>query len=81
MTATNSTVLYRLWALASPLFTLVIAAGALSAVAHWRPGAYLAVGGLTGLIGFRCALAVLEYRRVMSRPWPKVAPLTGEWDE
>ena len=44
-------------------------------------GAYIAAGGLFGLIATRITLAVIEYRHVMARPWPKVAPLTGEWDD
>jgi hypothetical protein len=78
--ATYPNVRYRLWALASPVFTLVIVAGALSAVLHWHPGAYVAAAGLFGLIASRCAIAAVEYRHVMSRPWPKVAALTDDWD-
>jgi hypothetical protein len=81
LTATSSNGLYRLWALVSPVCTLVIIAGAYSAILDWRPGAFLAIGGLTALIGSRCTLAIIEYRRVMSRPWPKVPPLRDDdWD-
>jgi hypothetical protein len=73
--------LYRLWALVTPVCTLLIIAGAYSAILGWRPGAFLAIGGLTLLIAARCTLAIVEYRRVMSRPWPKVPALSDDdWD-
>jgi len=71
---------YRLWALATPVFTLVIVIGGLTAVLQGVVGAYIAAAGLFGLIATRVALGVIEYRHVMARPWPKVAPLS-DWDE
>lgn len=70
--------IYRLWNVASRLCQLVIAAGICGALAHWRPGAYLMGAGLVLLIVARVAIALVEYRRVMSRPWPAVAPLADD---
>lgn len=81
MTARSPNTLYRLWALVAPVCTLLVIAGLYSAFLGWRPGAFLTIGGLTVLIGSRCTLAIIEYRRVMSRPWPKVQPLRDDdWD-
>jgi hypothetical protein len=72
--------LYRLWELGSRVCLSVIAAGAVGALFGWRPGAYLIGAGLVALLLTRLGIAVLEYRRVMSRPWPKVRPLRDdEW--
>lgn len=46
----------------------------------WRPGAYVLVGGLTALIAVHLARGLFAYHLVMSRPWPKVAPLTDDDD-
>ena len=70
--------LYRLWDYASRLCQLAIAVGIAGALAQWRPGAYLMVGGLAVLVGSRITIALVEYRRVMSRPWPVVPPLADD---
>jgi len=50
----------------------VIVAGICGALAQWRPGAYLMGAGLVVLVVTRLSIAFVEYRRVMSRPWPAV---------
>jgi len=69
---------YRLWEVVSPACQLVILAGACGALAEWRPGAYLIGGGLAALVAARATIAVVEYRRVMSRPWPQVSPIADD---
>ena len=70
--------IYRLWDVFSRTCQLVIAAGICGALAQWRPGAYLMAAGLVCLVAGRTAIAVVEYRRVMSRPWPAVRPVADE---
>jgi hypothetical protein len=70
--------LYRAWDVASRLCQLVIAAGICGALAQWRPGAYLMIAGLVSLVATHSAIALVEYRRVMARPWPSVPPLTDD---
>jgi len=70
--------LYRLWNEVSRICQLVIAAGIAGALAQWRPGAYLMAAGLVALVAARTTIAVVEYRRVMSRPWPAVQPVADD---
>jgi hypothetical protein len=70
--------IYRLWELGSRFFQLLIAVGIGLALFDLRPGAYLMIAGLVGLLLTRLTIALVEYRRVMSRPWPQVAPLADD---
>ena len=37
-----------------------------------------AIAGLISLVATHSAIALVEYRRVMARPWPSVPPLTDD---
>ena len=50
----------------------------LAAVWDWRPGAVLMLTGLVALLLGHLAVGLQGYRRVMSRPWPRVPPLDDE---
>ena len=65
----------------SPLWLIVMMAGLYGAAFGWRPGAYLMITGLLGDIVGHLLIGITEYRRVMRRPWPQVAPLDDddEW--
>jgi len=70
--------IYGVWTLCSRVCQLTIVAGACGALADWRPGAYLIAAGLTGLVVAHATIALVEYRRVMSRAWPAVPPLADD---
>jgi hypothetical protein len=57
---------------------LALIGGIYSGLLGWRPGAFVAVAGLSGTVLFHLAGGLIEYRRVMRRPWPKVQPLDDE---
>ena len=78
--ATRPGLLAELWRLSAPVCTLAMLGGGYSAVLGWHPGAYIAIGGMVCLIASHSLLGVIAYRRVMSRPWPKVAPLSDDDD-
>jgi hypothetical protein len=63
--------------LEAPL-ALLIFAGAGGAVAGWRGGVFLAVGAALAGLGAHVARGIASYRRVMSRPWPRVQPLADD---
>ena len=44
----------------------------------WRGGAFLMLAGACGSFAGHMVVGVTEYRRVMSRAWPKVAPLVDD---
>jgi hypothetical protein len=58
----------------------VLLVGAYGALLEWRPGAYLLIAALTLSVAANLAVGVLAYRRTMSRPWPRVQPLTDDDD-
>ena len=62
-------------------FTLVLYAGAASALVAPRLAAFLLLGGVICLFATHLLMGVLTYRRTMSRPWPRVRPLEDEDDE
>ena len=64
----------------SPLWQLVLIVGGYCAAFGWRPGAYLLLTALLGLIGGHLVMGITEYRRIMRRPWPQVAPLDDDDD-
>jgi len=61
-----------------PAFLLLV--GGIYSALFWRPGAYVMLTGLLGLILVHVARGALMYRIVMSRPWPEVTPLNDEED-
>jgi len=62
------------------LWLLVLMIGAYGAGFGWRPGAYFLLASLLGLLLGHLVMGITEYRRVMGRPWPKVAPLDDDED-
>jgi hypothetical protein len=55
--------------------------GAFAAVVGWEPGVVVMLAGFVGLLGAHLAAGIAAYRRIMSRPWPRVPPLEDddEW--
>jgi hypothetical protein len=47
-----------------------------------RTAAYLALAGFVATVAVHLSVAVVNYRRVMRREWPKVEPLDDDddWD-
>ena len=64
----------------SPLWLLVMIFGVYGAGLGWRPGAYFMLMAILGQVGGHLVMGVTEYRRVMRRPWPQVAPLDDDDD-
>jgi hypothetical protein len=61
---------------------LTVVVGAVGLVVGGRNWAWLIVGGLGLASASSIAIALVEYRRTMSRPWPQVAPLADDdWDD
>ena len=73
-----TTGLERLWTWADTVFTGVLLVGVGSAVAGWVGSAAILAAALGGLLASHLAISLVAYRRVMRRPWPKVAPLADE---
>jgi hypothetical protein len=65
--------------LAGLIVVLALYAGAFSAI-FWAPGIFVALGAVGGLLIGHLIVGVVAYRRVMSRPWPKVKPLEDDED-
>lgn len=63
-----------------PVWLLTMIAGMYGAGFGWRPGAYLMLAAVLGTIGGHVVAGAAEYRTVMARPWPQVAPLADEDD-
>jgi hypothetical protein len=61
-----------------PFWTLVMIVGVYAAALGWRPAAYLLLTALLGLVAGHLVMGITEYRRVMKRPWPDVAPLDDD---
>jgi hypothetical protein len=45
-----------------------------------RPAVYAALGAFAVALTLHVLAGVIEYRRTMRRPWPKVAPLVDDDD-
>jgi len=54
--------------------------GLFAAVLGWRPGAFVAMAGACLIFAWHLAIGAWSYRRVMSRPWPKVSPIEDDDD-
>lgn len=54
--------------------------GAVLAAANSRLGALALLVAFVGILATHLVVGVWGYRRVMSRPWPAVAPLTDDDD-
>ncbi len=73
--------LLRLWKIVGMLDIPAFIVGGVAAVAGHRWGAYVLIANLVVQIGSHLILGAWAYREVMTRPWPKVAPLgDDDWD-
>lgn len=71
----------RLWRVVASLDVPAFLVGGIAAIAGYRWGAYLLIANLAVQIGFHLVVGWRSYRDVMTREWPKVAPLSDEaWD-
>jgi hypothetical protein len=61
-------------------FTVVVFGGVVVVVFAPRLAAVLILAGVIGLFATRLAVGVVEYRRTMRRPWPKVPPVEDDDD-
>jgi hypothetical protein len=64
----------------SPVWLLMLIVGAYGAAFGWQPGAYFMLTAFLGLVGGHLVMGISEYRRIMGRPWPQVAPLDDDDD-
>jgi hypothetical protein len=62
-------------------FALLLFAGVPVILLSPRLAVFLLLAGVIGLFGMRLAFALVEYRRTMRRPWPRVPPLQDDDDE
>ncbi len=72
--------LYSAYRVVAPLLMLMMMVGFFTSALRWKPGAYLLIAAATGQITAHLVVGLTEYRRVMSRPWPKVRPVDDEDD-
>lgn len=70
--------LLRLWRKVAILNMPAYIIGGLAAVTGHRWGAYVLIANLVVQIGFHLIIGGWAYRDVMTRPWPKVAPLDDD---
>ncbi len=61
-------------------FDALLVVGGLLAVADKKAGAVALLVWFGGLLAIHLAIGVWGYRRVMSHPWPDVAPLSDDDD-
>jgi hypothetical protein len=74
--------LLKIWRVVSVLNMPALMVCGLAALTGHRWGAYLLITNLVMQIGFHLIVGASAYRDVMTRPWPKVAPLAHEdWDD
>ena len=64
----------------SPIWMLCLIAGAYGGALGWRVGAFGMLAAVCGQVGSHLLVGVIEYRRTMGRPWPKV-PLLSDDDD
>jgi hypothetical protein len=62
-------------------FALLLSGGVLIIAFDPPPAPFLLLAGAIGLFGTRLVFAVVEYRRTMRRPWPRVPPIEDDDDE
>ena len=74
--------LLRLWQMVGIVDMPAYLVGGIAAVAGHRWGAYVLIANLVVQIASHLIVGRSAYREVMTRPWPKVAPLDDDdWDE
>jgi hypothetical protein len=69
-----------LWQVLGTVVTGAIIVGAFAALAGWSPAAWILVAVIAAAVAGHVVIAVLRYRQVMRRPWPKVEPLPDDDD-
>jgi xanthine/uracil permease len=60
--------------------TVLIFVGAFASVFVGVTGALVMLAGFAGSLAIHLIVGIVEYRRVMARPWPKVPRLDDEDD-
>ncbi len=75
----RATLLWRVIRLSSVPLLVV---GAIGAALHHRWGAYVLIADVVVQVFGLAAVSYRHHRQVMTRPWPKVAPLSDDdWDD
>jgi len=59
---------------------VLMLAGVYTAILGHRLGAWIFLSGVIGQLALDLTVAIVGYRDVMNRPWPKVMPLDDEDD-
>jgi putative effector of murein hydrolase LrgA (UPF0299 family) len=64
------------------LFVLLYGAVFAGLAFAWREAAYVALGAFVATLVVHVTVAIVNYRRVMRREWPKVEPIVedDDWD-
>ncbi|MEO5576794.1 MAG: hypothetical protein ABIR67_01740 [Gaiellaceae bacterium] len=70
--------LERVWSVSGIALQGLLLAGIYVAFVGWKPSAWIMIGTLSAIVTGHIALSIVAYRRTMSRPWPKVAPLQDD---
>jgi hypothetical protein len=70
------------WRAVQRLAVALLVVGGIGAALGHRWGAYVLVAYVVVEVFGLLTVARVEYRKVMTRPWPKVAPLgDDDWDD
>ncbi len=70
----------RIWRAVALINTPALVIGSLAGLTGHRWGAFLLIVNVAVQIGYHLIVGAWAYRDVMSRPWPKVAPI-DDWDD
>jgi hypothetical protein len=62
-------------------FGLLLFGGLFVVLFALRLATFLMLAGAIGMFGTRLVVGVIEYRRTMRRPWPRVPPIEEDDDE
>jgi hypothetical protein len=62
-------------------FSVLLFGGVATVVFAPRLAVFLLLAGMIGLFATRFIVGVVEYRRTMRRPWPRVPPIDDDDDE
>lgn len=77
---TEPTVLERVWAYGDLASTILIIVGAFASVFVGLGGAIVMLAGFAGSLTIHLIVGIVQYRRVMAKPWPEVPRLNDEDD-
>jgi Na+/melibiose symporter-like transporter len=70
-----------LWQVLGTVATGAVVIGAFAALAGWSPAAWILVAVVAAAVVGHLVVAILRYRKIMRRPWPKVEPLPDDDDD